>query len=78
MIEPVKANMKKSELKSSSPSENHGIDDAYLETIVYDRTSKNYIEITMQVIPFDKTVRTNTILDLKRFNLQSSAKQAKK
>ena len=36
------------------------------------------MELAMQIISNDKTVRNDTIQDLKEFNSQSSATQAKK
>ena len=36
------------------------------------------MQLAMQFIPYDKTVRNDTVQDLKEFNSQSLATQAKK
>ena len=73
----TKSNRKnKNILKFGSVHENNEIIDQVLDKIL--DNNHIYMELAMQIIPSDKTVRTNTIAELIEFNLQSLITQAKK
>ena len=63
----------KTKLKSVANIE---INEHYLDEILHNNNSQ--MELAMQIISKDKTVRNDTIQDLKEFNSQSLATQAKK
>ena len=65
--------IKKNKLKDGANIE---INKKYLDEIVH----KNYLKMdsAIQIIANDKTVRNDTLLDLKEFNNQSLATEAKK
>ena len=50
--------------------------DKYLDEILHNNNKK--IELAMQTISIDKTVRIDTVQELKEFNIRSLATQAKK
>ena len=52
------------------------INEHYLDKIL--KNNDFYMELAMQIISNDKTVRSDTIQDLKEFNQQSLTTQAKK
>ena len=70
----VSKNQKK--IKSGSVHENVEINDEYFDKSF--RNSNSQMELAMQIICNDKTVRSDTVQDLKEFNSQSSTTQAKK
>ena len=63
-------------MKAGSIHENGEINDEYLGEILHHNNL--YMELAMQIISNDKTVRGNTVQYLEDFNSQSSATQAKK
>ena len=67
---------KKNKLKSGSLKENQQINVEQLDEILHDNNL--YMEIAMQIISNDETVRSNTVQHSKEFNSQSLATQAKK
>ena len=73
----TKSNRKnKNILKAGSVQENIEINEHYLEEILDNNNIK--MDLAMQIISTDKTVRNDTIEDLKEFNSQSLTTQAKK
>ena len=73
----TKSNKKnKNVLKAGSVQQNIEFNEHYLDEILHDKNSQ--MELTMQIISNDKTVRNDTVQDLKEFNSQSLATQAKK
>ena len=63
-------------LKAGSVQENIEINEHYLDESLQNNNS--YTELAMQIISNDKTVRNDTIQDIKEFNSQSLSTQAKK
>ena len=63
-------------LKGGSVQVNLEINEHYLDGILDNNNIK--VELAMQIISTDKTVRKDTIQDLKDFNQQSLTTQAKK
>ena len=73
----TKSNKKnKTVLKAGSMHENVEINEHYLDGIL--QNNNCLMELAMQIISYDKTVRSDTIQDLKEFNSQSLSTQAKK
>ena len=70
------ATNKKSKLDVGSMYQIDENNDEHLGEILHNNNL--YKEIAMQIISFDKTVRSNTVQELKNFNSQSLAIQAKK
>ena len=66
----------KNNLKGGSIQENIEINEHYLDKIFENNDSQ--MELAMQIISTDKTVRNDAVNDLKNFNNQSLATQAKK
>ena len=69
-VKPVKS---KNKLKGGANIE---INEHYLGELLHNKNSQ--MELAMQIIPNDKTVRNFTTQDLKEFNSQSLSTQAKK
>ena len=69
----VKSVKSKNKLKGGGNIE---INDEYLDEILHNKNSQ--MELAMQIISDDKTVRSDTIQYLKDFNCQSLSTQAKK
>ena len=69
-VKPVKS---KNKLKGGGKNE---INDEYLVEILHNMNSLK--ELSMQIISDDKTVKSDTIQDLKGFNSQSSSTRTKK
>ena len=67
---------KKNKLKAGPGHENDEITDEYLDEILH--KNNLWIELAMQIISNDKILGINTVQDIKDFNSQSLAKQAKK
>ena len=67
---------KKNKLKGGSLQENIEINEHYLDKILKNNNIK--MELAIQFISNDNTVRNDTIQDLKEFNQQSSTTQAEK
>ena len=63
-------------LKADSVHKNIEINDEYLEEILYKYDLS--MDLTMQIISNDETVRSNTVKDLKEFNSQPLATEVKK
>ena len=63
-------------LKAGSVQENIEINEHYLDEILQNNNCK--MELAMQIISTDKTIRKDTVNDFKKFNNQSLATQAKK
>ena len=74
-VKPPKSKNKTS-VKGGSLLKNIEINEKHLDEIPH--TFNLYMELAMQIISNDKTVRSDTVQDLKEFNSQSRATQAKK
>ena len=74
--EPKQIKIKKHALKAGSIHENIEINDEYSDEILLNKIIE--LELAMQIISNDKTLRSNRVNDLKEFNNQSLATQAKK
>ena len=73
----TKSNTKnKNILKAGSVHGNIGINDEYSDENLHNKNSQ--MELAMQIISNDKTVRSDTIQDLTDFNSRSLTSQAKK
>ena len=66
----------KDNLKSESIHENYDINDQYLGEILDNNDEKK--DLAMRIISFDKSVRNDTIQDIKKLNDKSLATQVKK
>ena len=66
----------KNNLKAGSVPENIEINEHYLDEFLYNNDMK--MDLAMQIISTDKTVRNDTIENLKVFNSQSLSTKAKK
>ena len=68
----IRTTIKKNKLKGSAKI---GIIDSYLDGVIH--IINIYMELAMQIISNDQTVKSNTVQDLKYFHSQSLATQAK-
>ena len=66
----------KNNLKGGLTQENVEINEHYLDETL--QNNSHEMELAMQIISNDKTVRNDTVQDLKEFNSQSLSTQAKK
>ena len=72
-VEPIKPVESKNKLKGGG---NNEINHEFLNEILHNNNLK--MELAMQIITNDQTVRSNTVQELKNFNCQSLTAQAEK
>ena len=72
----TKSNRKKKKPKNGSVHENVEINEHYLDESLHKNNLK--MELAMQIVSKDKTVRSNAVIDLKVINNQTLATQVKK